>query len=66
MQFKTNAGPVGWMVMAVFSAAEQSVVCSHHRGGLSRAMVFLVHFVNLVLFDFKILLTVPLMSLDHV
>lgn len=29
-------------------------------------MVFLVHFVNLVLFDYKILLTVPLMSLDHV
>lgn len=33
---------------------------------MSSAMVSLFLFVNLFLFDFKILLTVPLMSIDHV
>lgn len=41
-------------------------VLTSSRRFVSRALVFLVHFVNLVLFDYKILLTVPLMSLDHV
>lgn len=56
---QTQAPSVGWWWRF-------SLLLSNPRRFVSSAMVFLVHFVNLVLFDFKILLTVPLMSLDHV
>lgn len=41
-------------------------VLTSSRRFVSRALVFLVHFVNLVLFDYKILLTVPLMMQETV
>lgn len=67
---QANSLSVGWWWQ--FSLLLSNPWCAHIISIMimiwyvSRAVVFLVHSVNLVLFDYKILLTVPLMSLDHV